>query len=82
MYFYVKIRNFTILLDELEDGLGKKWVKKSHEDFVINNDIKFQDSKGSIDDNIIRKKIWTEATQDAKQGRCKSVAEVEKVLNS
>lgn len=77
VYFYVKIRNFTILLEELEDGLGAQWIKKSHEDFVVNNDIKFQDSKGVIDDKMIRERIWAEAVKDAQRGKCKSIKEIE-----
>lgn len=69
LYFYVKIRNFTILLEELKEGLGfKSWKKKSFTDFVLKNEVSFQDRKGSVDNSDTRKEIWQLAIEHAKGG--------------
>jgi len=68
LYFYVKIRNFAILLEELKSGLGfVDWKRKSFTDFVEKDDIKFQDRKGSVESKSIREKIWNLAIAHAEK---------------
>ncbi len=65
IYFYVKIRNFAIMLEDFKKGLAEKWAKKTYENFVEENKIEFQDKKGSIEEKSIRRKIWKQAIEDA-----------------
>lgn len=66
IYYYVKIRNFGIILDQYRSGLLDLWAQKSYDDFVASNEPTFQDNKGSITDREIRKKIWRAAINGAK----------------
>lgn len=66
IYFYVKIRNFFLMLEDFKTGLGEKWMIKSYEDFVVKNKIEFQDKKGITENMEMRNKIWEKAISDAK----------------
>lgn len=79
IYFYVKIRNFALMLDDFKKGLAKKWVEKSYKDFVQDNKIEFQDKKGGVDNKNLRYKIWKRAIQDAKNNT--SFKSIEDFLN-
>jgi len=79
VYFYIKIRNFALVLHELDVNLIEKWAEKSRVDFVEKNDITFQDSKGSIDSEEERKRIWKAAMRDARRGSCLSIKEIMKI---
>src|SRR3989344_2137859 len=82
LYFYVKIRNFAVLLEELKKGLGlQDWAKKSYTDFVENNESKFQDRKGSVDNNETRRKIWELAVKHAKNNTVYSEKQLDGALN-
>lgn len=79
IYFYVKIRNFAIMLEDFKKGMAEKWAKKTHEDFVEENKIEFQDKKGSIEEKSTRNKIWKRAIEDAKNNA--SFGSIEEFLN-
>lgn len=79
IYFYVKIRNFFLMLEDFKAGTGEKWAIKSREDFVEKDKIEFQDKKGSVEDKNLRYKIWKQAVEDAKNNT--SFKSVEEFLN-
>lgn len=57
-YFYIKIRNFAILLEQYKKGLAEVWMKRSYNLFVQKNEKYFLDNKGIIEKKSMRNLIW------------------------